>query len=97
MCVTNLTQEQTDHVALMARFAMDAIEAAAGTLLDESAPERGHVRLRIGIHTGAVAPISLDPATQNIPLSVILFIGPRTWNVQARQDGFSALLTAQNC
>lgn len=55
MAVTNLTDDQPDHVSLMARFALDALESAAGTLIDEEDPSKGHIVIRIGFHTGPVA------------------------------------------
>ena len=33
---------------------MDAIEAASNILIDEDAPERGYVRIRVGFHSGPV-------------------------------------------
>lgn len=55
MAVTNLVKEQHDHVALMARFALDALETASGTLIDEDDPSKGSIKIRIGFHTGPVA------------------------------------------
>lgn len=55
MTVTNLVDDQQDHVSLMARFSLDALESAAGTLLDEENPQRGSINIRIGFHTGPIA------------------------------------------
>lgn len=55
MAVTNLAENQPEHVSLMARFALDVLESAAGTLIDEDDPARGPATVRIGFHTGPVA------------------------------------------
>ena len=55
MAVTNLVKDQpSDHCARIARFGLEAIQAAADTLIDEENPDRGVVRIRVGFHTGAV-------------------------------------------
>jgi guanylate cyclase len=54
MCVTNLAEEQNDHVRIMAAFATDALKAAACTLIDDQDPSKGYVKIRIGFHTGPV-------------------------------------------
>lgn len=55
MAVTNLVRDQPEHTGIMARFALDALEAAFGTLIDEDDPTKGTVNVRIGFHTGPVA------------------------------------------
>ena len=55
MAVTNLVKKQSDHAGIMARFALDAREAATGTLIDEDDPKAGHVQIRIGMHSGPVS------------------------------------------
>ena len=54
MAVTNLATKQSDHVRILANFALDAIAAAARTLVDEEDPSRGYRQLRVGIHSGPV-------------------------------------------
>jgi Adenylate and Guanylate cyclase catalytic domain len=49
MAVTNLVKDQEeDHAARIARFAMEPIEAARSTLIDEEDPSRGVVMIRAG-------------------------------------------------
>lgn len=47
--VTNLTQKQSDHTARMARFSVDALNAALKTPIHPDKPEMGYVKLRIGL------------------------------------------------
>ena len=54
MAVTNLHKPQKKHADKIARFALDAIKAAQATLIDESDPQRGTIRLRVGFHSGPV-------------------------------------------
>lgn len=54
MGVTNLTHDQSDHVERVARFAIDAMQAAQVTLIDPSNPSLGRVNLRMGFHSGPV-------------------------------------------
>lgn len=54
MAVTNLIKDQPDHAKRIAAFAVDAIKAANKTLLDKSNPDRGHVNIRVGFHSGPV-------------------------------------------
>lgn len=55
MAVTNLVKDQEqDHVARIARFAVDAIAAANNTLIDTEDPGRGSVNIRVGFHSGPV-------------------------------------------
>ena len=42
------------HVKQVAEFAMEAIEAAAQVNIDDDAPERGTVQIRVGFHSGPV-------------------------------------------
>lgn len=55
MTVTNLAKTQPDHVSIMAHYAIDALNAATTTLIDEEDPAKGHVQIRIGFHSGPVA------------------------------------------
>lgn len=51
MGVTNLEGDQLDdHVKQIAEFAVEAIEAASQVLIDDEAPERGVVQIRVGFH-----------------------------------------------
>ncbi|CAB9525726.1 Receptor-type guanylate cyclase gcy [Seminavis robusta] len=55
MAVTNLVKDQPgDHASRIANFAVDAIEAANETLINEDDPFMGHVDIRVGFHTGPV-------------------------------------------
>lgn len=54
MAVTNLTKEQPDHCKRIVQFAIDAIRVANQTLIDTDDPERGHVNIRVGFHSGSV-------------------------------------------
>ena len=55
MAVTNLVKDQKeDHARRIAEFAMDAIQAANSTLIDEDDPSLGHVNIRVGFHSGSV-------------------------------------------
>lgn len=46
---------QSDHVARVAAFALDAIKAANKTLVDLNDPARGYVQLRVGFHPGPLS------------------------------------------
>ena len=50
--MTNLVKEQPDHAKRMADFAVEAVEAANHTLVDQNNPDLGHVDIRLGIHSG---------------------------------------------
>jgi class 3 adenylate cyclase len=53
LCASNLQGEHSsDHAARMARFAITALQCAAATLVDEADPSRGHVMMRVGLHSG---------------------------------------------
>jgi guanylate cyclase, other len=55
MGVTNLENDQTDdHVARIARFAMEAVQAASLVLIDQENPKKGYVKIRVGFHSGGV-------------------------------------------
>lgn len=45
---------QDDHTVRVARFSQGAVLAAKETLIDEDKPELGHVRIRVGFHSGSV-------------------------------------------
>ena len=46
--------QPTCHAARLARFAVEAVAAAAGTLVDEDDPAQGCVRIRVGLSSGPV-------------------------------------------
>ena len=56
IAATNFAHERSsDHAARLANFAIDAMQAAQETLVDEDDPHtHGHVQLRIGMHCGPV-------------------------------------------
>ena len=55
MAVTNLVEQQDgDHSLRIAWFAVEAIEAASATLIDEQDPSRGGIQIRVGLHCGPV-------------------------------------------
>ena len=55
IAVTNFSAHQAcDHAVRLARFALDAVAAAATTPIDEQRPDLGPVRLLAGMHCGAV-------------------------------------------
>jgi class 3 adenylate cyclase len=54
MAATNLVKDQEDHVKRIAEFAIDAVEAASGTMIDVNDPAKGYVKVRIGFHSGPV-------------------------------------------
>uniref|UniRef100_A0A7S1Y4G3 Guanylate cyclase n=1 Tax=Grammatophora oceanica TaxID=210454 RepID=A0A7S1Y4G3_9STRA len=54
ICVTNLSKDQPDHAARIARFSIDAMKAANTTLIDEEDPSKGYVRIRVGFHSGPI-------------------------------------------
>ena len=55
MGVTNLDGTQfDDHVKRVADFAMEAVETASEVYIDEDAPERGCVKIRVGFHSGKI-------------------------------------------
>jgi class 3 adenylate cyclase len=55
MGVTNCVADQsTDHAKRIALFALDAVQAASETLIDEDDPDRGYLAIRVGFHSGPV-------------------------------------------
>lgn len=49
MCATNLATDQSnDHAKRIAEFSIEAIAAAADTLIDEEDPSRGYIQIRCG-------------------------------------------------
>lgn len=54
MAATNLVKGQDDHVKRIAEFAIDAVKAANGTLIDRDDPSKGFVKVRVGFHSGPV-------------------------------------------
>lgn len=51
MTVTNLAEPQPDHAERMTKFALEAIQVASQTLVDESDPSLGCLEIRIGMRT----------------------------------------------
>jgi len=55
MAVTNLVKDQSkDHAKRIAKFAIDALQAANETVIDVDDPEKGYVNIRVGFHSGPV-------------------------------------------
>ena len=55
MGVTNLEGNMSDcHTKNIAEFAVAMINEASKILIDEEAPEKGHVNIRVGFHSGPV-------------------------------------------
>uniref|UniRef100_A0A6U4U0M3 guanylate cyclase n=2 Tax=Hemiselmis andersenii TaxID=464988 RepID=A0A6U4U0M3_HEMAN len=55
MAVTNLVQDQNvDHAARIARFSLAALQAANQVLVDLDDPSKGHIKIRVGFHSGPV-------------------------------------------
>ena len=55
IAAANFSEDQpADHAARIARFAVDALRAARSTPVDPDDPLSPRVRLRIGLHCGAV-------------------------------------------
>ena len=53
LCATNILSDQAgSHAAIMARFALEALRAAAATSVDPDDPSKGCVRIRIGLNSG---------------------------------------------
>ena len=52
--VGNLRQVQPDHAARIARFAMDAVQAANNIDVHEDDPSMGRLSIRAGFHSGEV-------------------------------------------
>lgn len=49
-CASNLVKDQPTHTELIARFAMDAIDAAMNTLIDLERPSLGCIKCRVGAY-----------------------------------------------
>jgi guanylate cyclase len=55
MAVTNLVKDQPDdHCKRIAEFAIDAVAAANGTLIDLDDHDKGYVNIRVGFHSGSI-------------------------------------------
>ena len=53
LAATNLRDDQpAAHAAIMARFSVAAVAAAAATPVDPDNPARGCLRIRVGLHSG---------------------------------------------
>jgi guanylate cyclase len=53
MLAVEANQKDT-HAKRIAKFAVDAVEAAGKVLIDEDDPLAGYVRIRVGFHSGQV-------------------------------------------
>lgn len=55
MGVTNLEGNMNHcHAKNVAEFAVDLINEAGKILIDEDEPEKGHINIRVGFHSGPV-------------------------------------------
>ena len=54
MCVGGLPEPQSDHTLRVARFAVEAMKAAAAVAVDPNDPSKGTLQIRVGFHTGSV-------------------------------------------
>ena len=79
--------QPTCHAARLARFAVEAVAAAAGTLVDEDDPAKGCVRIRVGLSSG---PVRLACARACVCVCVCVCVCARahvSQSVQARSVG----------
>lgn len=53
MCCTGYPDPQPDFVARMARFSIDAVNAAHEVLILEEDPSMGAIDIRVGFHVGS--------------------------------------------
>jgi len=84
ICATNLCEDQEHcHAAVLARFAMAAVQAATETLIDPEAPERGHVVIRVGLCSGPVTGCLIG--TKNVKFTLL----GDTVNVASRMESTS--------
>jgi len=55
MAVTNLVKDQaSDHAERIAKFSIDALQAANETIVDADDESKGYVNIRVGFHSGPV-------------------------------------------
>lgn len=55
MCVGGLVKDQPlDHCKRVALFALEAVQAANATKVDEEDPSLGSINIRVGFHSGQV-------------------------------------------
>ena len=54
MCATNFATVQENHTEIMAKFALDAIDAAETTMVDVNDPSQGCMNILIGMQDGPV-------------------------------------------
>ena len=54
IAATNLLDTVEDHASRLAHFAMQAVQATAGVLIDPDIPSKGHVQIRVGLACGPV-------------------------------------------
>ena len=66
--VGNLRQVQPDHAARIARFAMDAVQAANNIDVHEDDPSMGRLSIRAGFHSGEVTPSASRSEASEAPV-----------------------------
>ncbi|CAK4685964.1 unnamed protein product [Aphanomyces euteiches] len=54
VCCGGMLEPQDDHTLRVAKFAVDAVEAASKVPIDPNDLSRGYVSIRVGFHTGPV-------------------------------------------
>jgi hypothetical protein len=88
MAVANLVKEQPgDHAKRIIYFAMDAIDAAKSTFIDEEDQTRGHVTIRVGKFCRRIClfscAVSLEHSITNSPTTLHSLVGVHSGPVVA--------------
>ncbi|CAK4685976.1 hypothetical protein LEN26_005966 [Aphanomyces euteiches] len=54
VCCAGIPHEQPDHTLRIAKFAVEAVEAATKVPIDPEDPSKGCISIRVGFHTGPI-------------------------------------------